>query len=89
LFSSGAAHDLRVAEPGLMASVGLQIEALPDVHHVLTHFDWLLHPRRLLLPAALAAHPHPLGRPGRWVARHELTEVALPAPLRKLLLTAP
>jgi len=55
---------------------------LAAVAHALTHFDWLLHPRL----AALAALPcaERTGA-GRWLRYDELTAVALPAPLRKLL----
>ena len=55
-------------------------EPLPRVKHVLTHFDWLLHPRRALLPR----ETRPAGE-GVWVARARLGEYALPAPLKKLL----
>jgi A/G-specific adenine glycosylase len=55
-------------------------EPLPRVKHVLTHFDWLLHPRRALL----ARETRPAGE-GVWVARERLGEYALPAPLKKLL----
>ncbi|HRI19071.1 MAG TPA: NUDIX domain-containing protein, partial [Burkholderiaceae bacterium] len=59
-------------------------EALPSFTHVLTHLDWTLHPRRARLarkPAEGAALAQ-----GRWVARDDLAAIALPAPLRKLLL---
>ncbi|MGM9516842.1 A/G-specific adenine glycosylase [Roseateles sp. DB2] len=54
-------------------------EPLPRIEHALTHFDWVLHPRRLALqqPADLGA--------GAWVAREDLPRYALPAPLKKLL----
>lgn len=54
-------------------------EPLPRIEHALTHFDWVLHPRRLPLQQA--------GEPGKgvWVAREELPRYALPAPLKKLL----
>ena len=60
---------------------GVLTEPLPRVEHALTHFDWVLHPRRALLPQA-AAEP---GLPGCWVAREALSQYALPAPLKKLL----
>lgn len=65
----------------------LPLAALPTVHHVLTHFDWALHPRRGRLTPALAVQPAGLGA-GRWVALADLAAYGLPAPLRKLLLTA-
>ena len=54
-------------------------EPLPRIEHALTHFDWVLHPRRL--PLQQAAEPGE----GAWVAREELPRYALPAPLKKLL----
>lgn len=60
-------------------------EALPSFVHVLTHRDWTFHPHRL----DLAADPLPdltaaLG-PGQWVTDAELSGLALPAPMQKLL----
>ncbi|MFM2055807.1 MAG: hypothetical protein RLY71_192 [Pseudomonadota bacterium] len=78
---------LQAAEPGAAA----ELVELPTVHHVLTHFNWALHPRRARLPVALAAQlaPPPAGlAAGRWVALADLAAYGLPAPLRKLLLTA-
>jgi A/G-specific adenine glycosylase len=63
--------------------------ALPPVEHALTHFDWRLEPWRHELPARLAT-----GRsaaieaalpPGRWFDRDEALALALPAPVRKML----
>jgi len=54
-------------------------ELLPRIEHALTHFDWVLHPRRLQLERS--AEPGV----GTWVAREELGRYALPAPLKKLL----
>ncbi|MFM2066492.1 MAG: A/G-specific adenine glycosylase [Pseudomonadota bacterium] len=84
-----SAKALQAGEPVAAWPAPEGLQALPDVHHVLTHFDWLLHPHRLHLPADHAASPPLTGRPGRWVGRHELADIALPAPLRKLLLTTP
>ena len=71
----------------LDALAGMGIEAapefLPAIDHALTHLDWRLQPCRVRLPTAA-----PLARPGRWVAQAALNEVALPAPLQKLLLPA-
>jgi len=58
-------------------------EALPSFTHVLTHFDWLLHPRRWTLPRDMA-EPAML-QAGRWFTRDEALALGLPAPLRKLL----
>jgi len=57
-----------------------QLETLPRVQHALTHFDWLLHPRRGVLAGAAQG-----ATPGQWVAREQLAQYALPAPLKKLL----
>ncbi len=56
-----------------------ELELLPRIDHALTHFDWVLHPRR-----ARWAEGEP-ELPGRWVAREELPRYGLPAPLQKLL----
>jgi A/G-specific adenine glycosylase len=62
-----------------------QGEALPSFTHVLTHFDWRLHPRRWTLPLG-AEPPALLGAPhGQWVREDEALSLGLPAPLRRLL----
>lgn len=87
-------------EAGLHAAVarlgrGLKPEALPTIEHALTHFDWVLHSRRLWLadavPGATVAgmFGSPADGEGRWVARDALADHALPAPLRRLLSTPP
>lgn len=63
-------------------------EPQPQIEHALTHFDWVLHPRRARLAALPAAEAAGVLNDGRWVARDKLGEVALPSPLRKLLLGA-
>ncbi len=55
-------------------------EVLPRIEHALTHFDWVLHPRRAVL-----TNGHPAMAEGQWVARERLASYALPAPLKKLL----
>ncbi len=85
---SGESTRLLVAESDPARRSAPELEPLADVKHVLTHFDWLLHPRRLRLPDSAAAAPAPGGRTGRWVRRADLMDVALPAPLRKLLDTS-
>jgi len=66
--------------------------ALPSFTHVLTHLDWTLHPLRWELPsrtpkkqasAITASLPA-----GGWFTLEEALAMGLPAPLRKLLLTA-
>jgi A/G-specific adenine glycosylase len=56
---------------------------------VLTHFDWLLHPRRWTLPAAMAeADAIALAgtcAAGRWYPPDRTLALGLPAPLRRLL----
>jgi A/G-specific adenine glycosylase len=84
----GGSTCVHVAEPDPAQRSTPELEPLADVKHVLTHFDWLLHPRRLRLPDSAAAAPAPGGRIGRWVRRADLVNVALPAPLRKLLDTS-
>lgn len=68
---------------------GVEVEALGAVEHALTHFDWRLHPWRVRLPQAarqmLASVPDSVQPGGRWVSMGELTELGLPAPLRRLL----
>ena len=67
-------------------------EPLPTVHHVLTHFDWTLRPLRHQLPdrldatqcAAVNSSLESKGA-GRWVTREEALELALAAPIRRLL----
>ncbi|MDM4766383.1 A/G-specific adenine glycosylase [Pelomonas sp. SE-A7] len=61
-------------------TAGLSSEPLPRIEHALTHFDWVLHPRRALMTQGIGELP-----PGEWVARERLVEYALPAPLKKLL----
>ena len=69
-------------EASARAALGGEVpETLPRIEHALTHFDWVLHPRRAELAAASA---QPRGE-GRWVARERLADYALPAPLKKLL----
>ncbi len=78
------------------AAVSLQ----PRLKHVLTHLDWWLHPRRLVLddaqavaltPALLSRHDGQradgsiVTQNGRWVRVADLPDVGLPAPVRKLL----
>lgn len=67
--------------------------ALPAFEHVLTHFDWALQPWRHRLPdgldpAALAAVEAALPA-GRWVPLPDALALGLPAPIRKLLASAP
>lgn len=59
--------------------VGAELEVMPRVEHALTHFDWVLHPRRAVLDSAAVVGA------GRWVAREKLADYALPAPLKKLI----
>ena len=59
--------------------VGAELEVMPRVEHALTHFDWVLHPRRAVLDSAAVVGT------GRWVAREKLADYALPAPLKKLI----
>ncbi|HYN59997.1 MAG TPA: A/G-specific adenine glycosylase [Rubrivivax sp.] len=78
-----ALHALLSGWPG-------QAEALPVIQHALTHFDWTLQPLRWLLPARLSVRQRQAFEaqlpPGRWVARDQALQMALPAPVRKLLM---
>ena len=65
---------------------------LPSFTHVLTHLDWTFHPRVWALPAdtpadvvgaVTAAWPE-----GRWHTLEEALASGVPAPLRKLLVSA-
>jgi A/G-specific adenine glycosylase len=64
-------------------------EALPAFTHVLTHFDWLLHPVRWTFPSGSSARtlaPLLAGWPtGRWFELDAALALGLPAPLRKRL----
>lgn len=64
-----------------------QAQALPAFVHVLTHLDLHLHPVRHQLPTHSPADGpwHQLWPSGRWVARADLDQHGLPAPVRKLL----
>ncbi|MBV8503626.1 MAG: A/G-specific adenine glycosylase [Paucibacter sp.] len=68
-------------EAALRACAGsAEMESMPRIEHALTHFDWVLHTRRVQNPIAAASLPE-----GEWVAREELARYALPAPLKKLI----
>lgn len=77
-------YDDEAALQAAAARLGAHAEPQPRIEHALTHFDWVLHPRRAVLSALPAGEVETLG-PGRWVAHEALAEVALPAPLKKLL----
>ncbi len=63
----------------LQTAQGAPLELLPRIEHALTHFDWVLHPRR----AAIQSTALPID--GQWVLREELARYGLPAPLKKLV----
>jgi len=71
------------------ADLLLSLESQPRHKHVLTHLDWWLNPRRVLLDEAAAkavsARLLATAPSGRWVAEADLRQYGLPAPLRKLL----
>jgi A/G-specific adenine glycosylase len=67
-----------------------RLELQPRLKHVLTHMDWYLHPRRLVLAQAEEARDMQsrlgaLPASGRWVALGDLDQWGLPAPVRRLL----
>ncbi len=66
-------------------------EALPQIDHALTHFDWRLEPWQHALGARVSAARRTaiegvLPR-GAWFTRDEALALGLPAPIRKLLLS--
>ena len=72
------------------STLAVQIELQPRLKHVLTHLDWYLHPRRVLISDARAAAALQKALSarevsGRWVATTDLANWGLPAPLRRLL----
>ena len=73
----------------LGSALSSQVERQPRMKHVLTHLDWWLHPRRVVLAADEIKRLEPLLREadasGRWVALADLANWGLPAPLRRLL----
>jgi A/G-specific adenine glycosylase len=87
-------HDDLAALDSAAARLGVRTEALAPIAHALTHFDWLLHTHRAVLggdpPAASEAAEEKEEKDeresaGRWFRYDELSGVALPAPLRRLL----
>jgi A/G-specific adenine glycosylase len=62
-----------------------QGEAMPDIEHALTHFDWVLKPRRWVLPPEAAVDVQRLGDTGRWFALNDALQAGLPTPWRRLL----
>jgi A/G-specific adenine glycosylase len=75
----------------LGAGLHPRAELQPRMKHVLTHLDWYLHPRRLVLDGAADAEKLQQAlsareASGRWVALADLHNWGLPAPLRRLLL---
>lgn len=67
-------------------------EHLPAIEHALTHFDWTLQPLRWRLPdetpLARIAEVESQLPPGRWTPIDEAQALGLPAPVRRLLVSA-
>ncbi len=67
-------------------------EALAEIRHALTHFDWQLQPWRQRLPARLSAARlaalEATLPEGRWFSLAQALAAGLPAPVRKLLAPA-
>jgi A/G-specific adenine glycosylase len=73
-----------------VGDVGEGLEVQPRIKHVLTHLDWYLHPRRLVIEDAawaerLQVHLQKHDATGQWVRLAGLGDWGLPAPVRKLL----
>ena len=78
---------LRAARAALARWPG-RAQALPAIHHVLTHFDWQLQPLRWDLPARTTAATREAiaaALDGRWIDDADALRMSLPAPVRKLL----
>ncbi len=67
----------------LTPQAATKVIALQPLLHVLTHRDWWLHPLQVKLPLR-ARGPGD----GQWVAASDWPALALPAPVRKLLVAA-
>lgn len=78
-------HETALEDTLSTLGVHVAAEPQPTLRHALTHLDWTLHPRRVLLDAAAAARVG-TALAGRWVSPADLRQTALPAPLRKLLI---
>lgn len=79
-------EDEAALEDRLSALAGPVVaEPQPTLRHALTHLDWTLHPRRALLDVVAVGRVEAALGPGRWVDAADLPSIALPAPLRKLL----
>ncbi len=59
------------------------VESLPEVSHAFTHFDLRIHPRRLRVSRLDAVRE---SDQWRWVTIRDLSDLGLPAPVRKLLM---
>lgn len=89
MWEEEAALEQAVGAGGL-AGDGLLMERLPTVHHALTHLDWALHPRLLVLPASGGLPGHVVGadtpeQKAAWVPMPTALASGLPAPIRRLL----
>jgi A/G-specific adenine glycosylase len=67
-------------EAALREAAGSEPQLMPRIDHALTHFDWVLHPRRVVW-----LQPHSPLAEGRWVLQEDLARYGMPAPLKKLL----
>jgi A/G-specific adenine glycosylase len=85
---------LFASEEALRQAHATDLELQPSIKHVLTHLDWTLHLRRVVLQrrptaSAMAAWPlEPTHGAGRWVGREALGTMGLPTPFRRWLLGA-
>ena len=69
----------------LAETLQASLQPLPSFRHVLTHFDWQLHPHVLALEQKPLAVAEGVGA-GRWFSFDELDQIGLPAPIRRLLM---
>jgi A/G-specific adenine glycosylase len=82
------------ADAGAMATAlaqrlreAFEVEQLPPVRHVFTHFALTAHPVRCVVGQADARLSVADGDHERWMSRGEIASVGLPQPVRRLLAT--
>jgi A/G-specific adenine glycosylase len=76
--------DLPTLEAAVPARYRTDLEACVVVKHVLTHKDLYLHPVKVQLPSSSMK-----AGGGVWAKPDQWSEMGLPAPIRKLLVSPP